>query len=485
MHNHKWINYLFIILAVLIPLFFVFYDSGLIVNIQAEKHVNTTSPIIGDFFPANRLNNDKDNWIIQQEPIYFTSRLPYLADNVDVSLDFTYQSCDTLKIGLQQKSTNTWSYQLQTIYNESFDNLQWPKIEQGKYTLWQRKIKYNSFNDFFNRQIKDSENIASYNMSYHQKFKINNYSDWPELKKINYVLRGDYSFYTYIKKGLYYKLEILDYNRAINEDNIVINIKDENGKIIDTQRIADDGYSVTGVATKAKRYIDIRKENLPEGVYLVEFIANYDIFTSSIETRHRYLTFNKNLYLANSTEYLDGNPKLPVQENKLVTNSTTIEFYTSHSSGLQTVQINNVQLPIKEVKRKYSVGKLKGLSAIKIPKSDMMLSGNGLWAFDWSMFFEPNINSLEIINNNSNFDYFIAEYVAPPKKGTLASGKVNFSLNNAAIDNNKLRFIISCPGSSLEKPLLISKVAIQYHDNRDWQQRLKLYLINNYHNYYE
>ncbi|PJA94155.1 MAG: hypothetical protein CO133_00455, partial [Candidatus Komeilibacteria bacterium CG_4_9_14_3_um_filter_37_5] len=351
-------------------------------------------------------------------------------------------------------SSNDWSYQLQTVYNDSFAQLNWSQITQRGYTLWQKQSEFSSIESFLENQSEQlTNNIASYNMSLHHKFQINNYSDWSEQRRFDYVLRGDYSFYTYIKKGLDYRLEILDYNRANNEDNIVINIKNEFGELVDTIRVNDDGYSTTGVAPIPKRYINIHNDQLTEGVYQVEFLAGYDIFTTSIETKHRYLTFNKILYLANSTEYRDGNPIIPIKENKLITNSTTLEFSTSHPAGLQTVTVNNTSLTIKELQRKYSLKKLSGLSKLIIPKSDMMISGNGLFAFDWSMFFEPNINNLEIINNNSNFSYFIAAYIPPIIINNIASGSVNFSLDRAAIEQNKLRFIIACPGSSQENPL--------------------------------
>ncbi|MFH1667657.1 MAG: hypothetical protein ABH884_01365 [Candidatus Komeilibacteria bacterium] len=452
---------MFLIIIISTLCFLIIMDSGWS-EISASKSPQDSSAMIGSLYPANRIVINDRQWQITQEPIYFTTRMPAPATRVELELVYDNTCCQSIKAGLQQQSNNQWAYQLQSVNNKHFDDLNWSSISDGQYTLWQKQENYSSIADFMT-DLDQLEKVAAYNVDFDQDFVIANYQDAKESKDNQLIIRGEYSFYTYVDQQLAIEFEFQDLNRANNEDNIVISVFDLQNHKIYEHSYRDDGYVLDTDPESEPKDINLQIDDLVSGAYRVVVSVSNDIFTTRLTTKQQYLTFINKLYLADSSEYADGLQQITGQPSRLLTNSSEIRFSTSHRAGLQSIVVNDQQIAIEQLHQYYTITDFAAQKTIDIPQNDILVEGNGLFAFSKAMYFDPQSVKKEVIYSEDNYDYFIAKYQKPQQEDGQLVSKVSWPLAGAQIERGQLRFIISAPGVRNESPLQISSIKIKYY----------------------
>jgi hypothetical protein len=456
-----------IILRTLLIVFFVVLflcllikDSGLL-EITMSKSPNNDTSMISPLFPANRIETDSA-WQITQEPVYFTARMPAPYERVELNITYQNDCCQIIKAGLQLQSDNQWTYILESLNNRHFDDLVWPSITDGALTLWQKTSKFKTIDEWF-AQVDDLEKYASYNVDLANNYILSEYQDNTEMIDYDVFLRGEFSFYTYIDGSLNIDLEFQDLNRAKNEDNIVLSIFDLQSHKIFEHSYGDDGYVLNTDPESEPRLINLQLENLKTGPYRIVVSVSNDIFTRRISTRHKYLTFINKIYLANSIEYADGLDNITGLGTDLVTNSSELRFSTSHRAGLQEILVNDQKAVLSTLHEKYTIHDYEVFKRVVVPKNDVLIEGNGLFAFSEELYFDPQVAQKEVLYSEDDFDYFIANYQKPTVVGEYITSKVSFDLATAMVDHGKLRFILSAPGVSSLEPLTISSIKLKYY----------------------
>ncbi|MFW0837806.1 MAG: hypothetical protein ACKKL5_02290 [Candidatus Komeilibacteria bacterium] len=461
----QFIYYFGWLLFICVIIWLLASDLGRSGYFYAAQEAAASNPIIGPLFPADRVMISEGVWQIHKEPLYFSARLPRPYDRVQVKLLYDNTCCQDIKIGLQQASANDWAYHLETLDNRDFNNLSWPNLVEGETILWQRNIDFSSIAEFIG-QAAELDRVASYNIHLPQHYILPDYKDWSSPKTRNYILRGDYSFYTYSGGDLDFTFFLQDLNRSNNEDNVLINVYDWNNNRIVTKALADDGWQQATDPASNVRQLGIALDHLQPGVYRFEVLANYDIFTTAIRSPQIYLTFIKHLYLAGNSEYADGLGVIQDAPIRLISNSSVINISTSHPSGKQNIMVAGRSLAISELHKIYTLDYLKGQYNIDIDQSDLMIDGNNLFAFADDEWFAPSDYKTTIVNDESPYDYFIAKYQLPVKQfieqEQWFSNVVVFNLDSAALSGGKLRFMIAAPGVSLEQPFKIKKIELSF-----------------------
>lgn len=433
------------------------------------------SPFISDLYPELRtdgIEKEDGDYLntIHEDTVYFDLILPRLYKKARVKVVFKGTS-PIFDIG-GEKEKDVWAFEMRPLENKIIDQLGWPKIEEGNLTLWQKNKNYNKIHDLIDKSVV-KEKIATYHFNeFNKDIKLDNYEKSNQGTEINYTLRGPHLMYTYIKdEELDFTFNMQDINRAWNEDIANISVyKNKNGEKVYNKVVSIDEDASASNQISSIKEVQIKIPNLEEGIYKVELSTNDDLLTRKIKTKQKLLVFERQLFLAESNEYIAS-----INENKSpitfynTGNNITIE--TPHPNSLQTVQINDQNLEIEEVNKKYVLGKDK-LSAgefdtIKSPRSDLYLESNGYFVFSLdNMLYPkpPNIITMEPDTNMNEINYIIAKYYEKPKllENDWREAQAEFDLGDLYIDeDSKIKFLLSAPGlRDSEGEIKISEIKI-------------------------
>ncbi len=153
----------FLILGFLIKKDLVF--SG---HLEFVYDFSKGSPAITNLFPADRMSpinqiaGTENHWQqIEQEPVYFETRVPQTFKKATVEIIFKNQNQPLIQVGLRTIGAGDWNYDFRPLENQILDNIYWSKIENESYTLWQKTKKYLTLEQFLDR-IDYEQNVAAY-----------------------------------------------------------------------------------------------------------------------------------------------------------------------------------------------------------------------------------------------------------------------------------------------------------------------------------
>ncbi len=450
---YKVTRIIIIILPFIILGFLIKKDLVLSGHLEFVYDFSEDSPVITNLFPANRMSetyqikNTENFWQqIQQEPVYFETRLPQKFDTAEVEIIYKNNSQPLVQVGLRTLGSNDWSYDFKPLENQLLDDLDWFKIEDSRGSIWQKQKKYLSWDQFFD-QIKSINNLASYNYDLDRKFLIPGYKATDSISQINRTIRGAHSFYTYIKnEALDFTFTIQDINRKDGPDPLTINVYNDQGNKIFAKEISDDGLISKFDVASEKRDVSLKILGLSEGVYRIELDCEDEIFFRQIKTKQQYITFINKLYLADSTEYADGFVDLNYSPITIYSTVPRLGLASAHPKGLQTVGLgSNQSIRLSEEHKNYFVTPQNLPTYIYSTRNDLKIFGRGLMAFSKKMYFNPEIYNLRDFSITPDIDYLVSEYKSPKEANSWKINTVKFNLENAEIQNRKLRFAISIP----------------------------------------
>ena len=449
---YKITKLIIVILPIVGLVVLIYLDLAPAGHLEFIYDFSKDSPVVTNLFPANRMTevnqikNSESYWqAIKQDPVYFEVRLPQKFDLAKVEVFYQNQNQPLAQIGLRTIGESEWNYEFRPVENQLLDKLSWPVVENQAASLWQRKKNFLSLEQFFDK-IDSLEKVGAYYYNLERKFILPEYQPVAEYQELNKALRGNYSFYTYIKnEPLDLNFKVQDINRSEGPDRFAVKVYDEIGKKIYEQGYEDDGYISKYDPVSAPRDIKIKIDGLPEGFYKIQFEAEDEIFTRQIKTRQQYLTFIDRLYLVDNAEYADGFIDLNYQPTVLYSTIARLGFETTHPLGLQTIKISDQLIDINLTHKNYFVTSKIVPNYIFIPENDLKIFGRGLLAFSQSQFFNPEIYNLRDFAGDLGVDYLISSYHSPKEINGWKSNSVEFDLSQAYIDNRKLRFAISIP----------------------------------------
>lgn len=417
--------------------------------VPSGKITYTYKPCVNDYFikkftPAERVEC-KDNILkIKGDPAYFSLKTPRRFETAKVSIKFNDKNLGDhplVEMGILADKL-VWQYDLKPVVNKILDYLidNWEVIREGQAVFLQKEKKYKSINEFL-KNLPPKDEIATYNYDLKYNYLLADYKASDGLA-INQSLRGPYKFYTYLKnEALDYKFSFLDLNKNKDKDDIEINLYFKDN-LIDSQSLTDDGNSSDNGMASSEKTAVFKISDLPEGVYSFEVKANDDIVTKKIETKQSKLSFINKIWLL----------KFNGGGDELVTDANKINAQTINPGNLQTIEINDGKLDINEAYKQFSLNAEEGVKDIKLKKDDIILSGDGVFAFSRSEFLN---SALKQINENYNpndkaINYIIANYEQPAINNDEKTAVAEFDLTRAYNENNKYNFLISVPGLRAE-----------------------------------
>ncbi|MDO9399796.1 MAG: hypothetical protein Q7T79_03895 [bacterium] len=470
-----WLS-LFIIVGFL--LYQAIMPNGVVKYTYDFSRPDIVNHFINKLTPKERLKIINNNiQAVIGEPVYFSLRTLRKFDKAKITLQ--YQNPNDLpfaEIGLL-KDKIIWRYDLKPITNKTLNQLilAWSVVygTNGE-MLIQREKKYQTVNEFL-KNLPSINEIAVYNYDFKSNYLLPKYSPTKQENKISQPLRGSYQFYTYIKnEKLDFKFSFSSLNQNKNKDSIKLNLYYQD-KIIDSQKIDgnDDLIDNGKKIDQGELHFDI--DNLSEGVYKIELVANDDIITEQIIFKQSKLSFINRLWLA------DGAKNIKIQ-----TDSNLVSAQTVNPASLQTIKVGDNNLILAKTYQQFDIASHKKSASIELDKGDVILFGNGVFSFDQNSFFEPVArkvdNGLDI--NANGINYIIVKYQQPKEVDKWQVAEAEFDLTNAYREysahqlgyTNKMNFLISILGlnaeDDIDDKIIFGKITVELY-GRSLLDRIK------------
>ncbi len=459
--------------ALWLTLFFV-VSLLLYLAIVPQGHIIYTSNFvkksffIGELFPRDRVSFviDKDKTkraVIVGDPVYFSLYTPRRFNKAKLVLTYKRESQKINSMPIIEAGVLVdkvvWRYDLKPLDNAIIDKLSnnWVAVTEGNLLLLQKpdtngsstRKFYQSISEFLNN-LPPRDQIALYNYSLDVDYVLPNYQKQNEIKVFDYPLRGSYQFYTYIKdETMNFNFTFDCLNKDKEADPIDLNLYYRN-RLIDSKHLNSFGNNQNNI----KRNLNLVVQDLPEGVYKIEIKANDDIITKNIKTTQQKISFINSLHLA------QGGHK----DFLVYTDSPVIYVKTTHPLSLQTVQIGNKKLEIKEIYKQFSA--TVATSSIKFEKDGIIIGGEGVFAFSPDSLINPSFTKVDknFILKQEKINYILAKYKRPFLKGGWQESEVEFDISHAYRENYKYNFLISIPGlrvdDNIDDKLIVKEVKI-------------------------
>ncbi|MGB9609185.1 MAG: hypothetical protein ACP5IX_01595 [Patescibacteria group bacterium] len=134
--------------------------------LKITKDFCRESKFISNLYPEERvgdieIDNQNRCWqTIFNEPVYFKIKVSRSFEQVKLKIFYQNEKQPLFQIGLRKKLG--WQFQFKPIENQIFDSLDWYKLTQGKITLWQRKKKFETIQQYVNNLPIDRKTAVFY-----------------------------------------------------------------------------------------------------------------------------------------------------------------------------------------------------------------------------------------------------------------------------------------------------------------------------------
>lgn len=453
-----------ITLGLLIIIFFAFRfftPFGAIVSYQFNSILNRDklSKIKGaeetsSFKPGENGVLQIPQQIIRQSVVTFNLKLiTKPIEGVWVNLKFKGNPKE-IKIGV--RGSEKEKYQYLPLYNQILNSLTWSQTSEGKTTFWQREKKYPDLSDLVsNPLLNDEIKVASYFFNPSDIVMKENSPSSQSNLKIEKTLRGTHTLLIKVdKKPLLLTVVKQDANAYKGEDTLSIQIYNIQQNKIAEQLIPDDGVTDAGGLTMAPQKSEIKINDIKPGIYrivLQDMTGNADTRIKSIEVNQPLLVFQTPVFV------VDEKP------TTIWTNSKKIEMSTYHANSIQTVKLDNkYNLKVEKEAKQFafdlnnpdsktaspSADNVSTLHKLEILKNDLIITGDGYFAFSQESFFNPEpIKTVDLstVSDINKIDYIIANYQSAKKDGEWYIAQAYFDPKDIKIDEDKLYFSLESP----------------------------------------
>jgi hypothetical protein len=424
--------------------------------------------------PTNRIKIQKQGTEYIPEQIsdltYFTTNMPFDFDSAKISITYLNPYSDQM-IKLGYKDKDIWHYNTTVIDSTILEKMSWSKIGTGP-SLYQKNPDYKTVEDFMFKPPKGKViGTYDYNLAYLKNFEtvIPDYKPYYMDTEINTPLRGKHTMYVYLD-GEKFNLEVTKQDLNWYEDPDVMSIKVYKGRDeVYQATIDDDGITDDSKTPGTEQLITIKNPGLdfPEkGVYKIVFDNSGDTVIKKIKTNLHKIIFENTISPIDNAQVYPMVTK-ETHETKVFTNAKQIKFQTNHDQGKQDITILNQKVALEKTHEQITVGASGEVNDISMPKSDVIVSALGFFAFSPDSLFEPSPYKVVEVSDKDDIDHidYLVTNFTPPLNNSSGwrTAIKEFDLRDAYVDKGKLSWIIQMPGIK-DRPLgiLIRKIEIQF-----------------------
>ena len=460
--NRKIFTIFILLIYIVILIWFLFFYFAPTGKINLSYDYSDKPNFISVFDPAGRawgreLNIKSGEYYqrIMADPVYFHVEVPRSFDKALVTMEYRNPEQNIVELGINKAGEG--NYEIKPIENKLIDDTLWEKLEQDNLILLKKKKKYNSIQDFLEQYPSNpSQKIATYHYSLKPKVSIPNYIPQNYSKNINTNLVGTHELLVYVEEEDI-NLDLDFINTKPSDDNpISIKVKKDEVELL-SEGIYDLNHS-------------INLTNLSNGVYQIYIISSDDVILKNINTNLQKIITKSKIY-----------PDQSDNQVKVFTNSIDLNFRTWITSGLQELYVNNDKVSINKVQRlinwrEQTDEEYNNPKQISIPKGNVEIIGDGYFALDEDMYFNPypNIDRLFYYTDIEDYDFLIgSNYQTPEKKINKIITTTEFDLYGIAGDRKNLDFVLSVPGiDDVNEDILVYKINIELTRENLWKRLL-------------
>ncbi len=439
------------ILLVPFTLFLVlfFIDLQIDGERKAKLRLNEQSPFISSLSPSERL----EGWVVVDEPVYFTVRPPsseYETLTVRVSLD--PHNTPLIELGPLANPLSR-AFGLRPLYNQTLETLAWPR------EVYANGLRY------FTRDgepLEDAENLALYHAENPIPFRIKGYRAASQTRTIETSLRGSHRAATYIKnEPLAVSLLFTDVNRTMGEDTLTLRVTNERSEVVHEVVLVDDGNT-----TKNQEFTEvpltIYLEGLPEGPYRLEWVTTSDLFLRKMTTPLSKLVFQNSVSIGDQVGWKDEELR-----QELITDGKQFASDTLHVEGVQTIRIGGETLQILAPHATAYLSTTEpGLLPVTVPRGDVKLTTDGMFAFSADMFFNPEgailTGSTDL--NARKIDAILTSYQSVLQENGTMIAEQTFAVAPYLDEGGVITFALSAPYLGVEdRSFEVEKIEVVFN----------------------
>lgn len=405
---------------------------------------------------------------VTEEASLFAVSPPGTFEMLTVTARYKNSRATPIEIGALA-GKNDGQFLVRGLENPTLDTLSWPKISENGLTLWQRTATFPSVEAFL-KNPPARERVATYDAPFPSPFVLSSYIPRRVAQSFAVNLRGSHRILAYVKnESLSFSFLVQDMNRQVGEDSVVIAVYAlrDSASPLARAELVDDGNVSTDQRSSALRTIAASVTDLPEGVYQIIVSASPDIFVRDLTTSQQKFVFADHVYMGDVVGY-EPQPR----SARLVSDSVTIEALTSHVEGVQTLRVAGRPLNIFEPLQRYTtnVRPNEGPVTILAPKSDILVSGDGVFAVDSAHYFNPMAHNLgpyitRPILDAWGVDFVFARYQSPSVDAQgFREASAQFQMSSLARDTDGAWDVVfSVPGvKSLVDPPRIASLTFTF-----------------------
>lgn len=296
--------------------------------------------------------------------------------------------------------------------------------------------------------------------------RVANYVPSRQRLVIDKSIRGKHELLTYLGKDepLDFTFTARSINRHAGKDALRIEVWRGNEQLFSegiTELGSDDP---TGVPSDAQT-LTVRKNGLREGTYTLKIDTTDDVFLTRMETAQHLLMFSGNIYLTDNSEYANVLGAKKLDETILYTTSTAITAETSHEKGLQTLRVGNNTLTLRRKATPVTMYRLRDVTRIVSPVNDVLVRGNGYFAFSADQLFPLPLPYSAYADTMSleGYDFVIGRLREPRRDGMWLVSEAVVESPELYMPDGRARFIIHYPELAENGRLLkIESVAFSF-----------------------
>jgi hypothetical protein len=422
----KWILRSLAAVFIMILLNRLFIFTG---KVEYTQDFSSNKEYISRILPSSNtsgLLKDLDNkvsyQILNQGTGYFNVKIPHGAEKLDLEIKIA-NPAEEINLAIpiskyQSAKKKVFSKVLNDINKEKWNKL---SDKDRDLTLWQKKQKFNSVDDFLSDM---PEKDVIFSITSNSLVQMPDYSSKEEMRQIDWPLRGPHKIYAYIGEGekLSWKFFYQELGANKDDDPFILRLYYNDVLLQDINIENHNQYD---------SYL-LERGNLQEGVYLIELPESFDILFSKMETKQQLFA------LGDRADFYNAN-----KESNLYILGDNLRCKTIHSAGYQNVIINEQEIGIEEANKYYSYVLDKSQAYfITIPKSDLTIETDGfIYTNENQQEFAQQLYKMKEINSIQEPDfasikYVLTDYNEPEISGNDIILKTSFNITNVQLDEN-------------------------------------------------
>lgn len=435
---------------------------------RASLPFDGASPWLATFLPSDRVTRpfeQEDGTMAQRivaEPVYASARIPIVADVAKISLEARVSDQPLIELGGSQDtlgSTETvpvWSNVLQEG---------WRRVEEGPHVGYVREGLPDD-----RLWLAPAERVLVWHASTTPREGI----DLPAIERtVSFSLRGSHDVYFQPTTGAnVFVVRAQDMNRQEGgSDSLALRLL-LGDEVLWTSVLPLPSRTKGAPSSVFEKKIEFNA--LKPGTYRLALSASDDIFLRGITTNVRHWVIGPRLYVGDQIGYATTTYGLHAW-----TNSQHLTAETRHREGLQAVHLGGASVTLAQTHSVYRTSRLPneraGALVVDAPQGDVLLFGDGFFAFEPDALFLPKPRRLTDQSDPiaEGIEAIQTPYVPPE---LLADGWMRLSAEIELLqDMDRIRWTLGLPGITTRQGFVdIRRAEVIYRRNpiTDWREWL-------------